>query len=170
MNADLAARFRAVAALQRYRDRHLPGSKRFDELDHAIDLALRPGRSVDTYLIRNAIRDAERVLRRRRRRGRMILESNHFSRAEPTDDVPSLADLLHDPASPESELVAIQSADQAICTDAAHARSRRVLECLVDGRTTREIAALIDVSPAYASVLSRRVKDAVLAAAGAART
>ena len=44
MISDLPARFRAIEVLQRQRDRHHPGTRRFDELDHAIDLALEPRR------------------------------------------------------------------------------------------------------------------------------
>ena len=40
-----------------------PGTARFDELDHAIDLALQKGHTVDAFLVRNVIRDAERILR-----------------------------------------------------------------------------------------------------------
>ena len=165
MDANLVARFRAVETLQRLRDRHPPGSARFDELDHAIDLALQEGRTVDAFLVRNVIRDAERILRRRRRRQRLILESDYRAGIDADAGVTSLADLLSDPCTPEAEAIALELAEQALIGRDKEQRDERVLACLFEGRTTRETAQMAKISPAYASKLSRQLKDAVAAAA-----
>lgn len=170
MNANLTARFSAVETLQRFRDRHPPGSARFDEIDHAIDLALQQRRVVDRFLVRNAIRDAERVVRRRRLRQRVTLESNYVGTVESDDTATSLFDLLHDPASPEAEVTAIQLTEQALGAHGAHPRSVLILECLIDGRTAREIAKVAGISAASAAKLSRQLKNAVAVAAAAALT
>ena len=112
------------------------------------------------------VRDAERVIRRRRRRQRLILETDCFPPVADLDEQPSLASLLLDPASPEAELIALQVAQQVVLADASYDRGAQILEGLVDGRTTREIAARIRVSPAYASMLAQRAKSAVRLAAG----
>lgn len=164
MSTNLKARFRAIETLQRLRSTHATGSARFDEIDHAIDLALQPRRAVDAYLVRNVLRDAERVIRRRRRRQRLILEANLCPDAWDGESAQSLAETLPDYSSPEAELAAVQITSQAVVRDTLPTRSARVLECLVDGCTTREIAESIGISPAHASTLSRRVRAAVRAA------
>ncbi len=161
MISDLAARFRAIETLYSFLDRHDCGTQRFDEIDHAIDLALEPRRKVDRYFVRNVIRDAERVIRRRRRRQRLTLETDYFAAAASNGEQLSLADLLTDRVSPPDERAALDIVQHAIRSDGSHARGRQVFRSLVDGCTTRETADTVGVSPAYASILMRRMKDAV---------
>jgi hypothetical protein len=164
MNANLEARFRAVKTLQGFRDRHPPGSARFDEIDHAIDLALQPRRAVGPFLVRNTLRDAQRIMRRRRQRQRLTLESDYNVASD--SPIP-LVDLLIDPASPEDEAIAAEVPVQVaiICNSKVDCtRTVLLLESLIDGCTTREMAKLVAISPAHAAKLSRRLKIAVSAA------
>jgi hypothetical protein len=153
MNDALSARFRAIQTLQRLRDRYPFGSRRFDEFDHAIDLALCPRRAIDDFFLRNLIRDGQRVLRRRRSKGRLVLESNTVP------EVPSRPELdLPDPVTPENELEALQRAEQALGADLDEDRAERVLTHLVDGSSVREVASDMGVSSGYASILCRRIR------------
>jgi DNA-binding NarL/FixJ family response regulator len=158
MQPNLPARFCAIETLQRFLKRHSPSSTRFEEIDYAIDLALQPRRVIDRFLLRNVLRDAERVVRRQRRRHMIITESDLFG----GDDMNYFEKLLpihHD--SPEAELIASQLADQILGRKPHDARDILILECLIEGCTTREIATRVGVSPAYAFRLARRMRDTV---------
>ena len=164
MSANLAARLSAVETLQRLRARHVPGSARFDEIDHAIDLALKPKRAVGAFLVRNVLRDARRVLRRRRGRRRLTLESNYvITPGEPA----SIIDRLVDLASPEDEVSTFDLVREALARSPEIGRQSRLLQYLIEGRSMREVADLLAISPAYASQLSRQLKHSLRAAAGA---
>lgn len=153
MNDKFSAQFRAIMTLQRLRDQYPFGSRRFDEFDHAIDLALRPRRAIDDFFVRNLIRDGQRVLRRRRAKGRFVLESSAAVEA------PGWAGLdLPDLVTPEHELEALERAKQALLADPDEDRAEKVFAHLVDGSSVREVASAMGISSAYASILCRRMR------------
>lgn len=162
-HSTLSARFRAIRELQVRRDKHPYGSKRFDELDHAIDLALNARRNVDGFLVRNALRDAERIVRRQRRHGRVVL---HADLPVDEDNKVSftLADALTDIDSPEEVLSAsnllLHAAEFGEGADSA---TPVILASLIEGRTTRETAAALNISRAHAFTLSNRTRSTVRA-------
>jgi hypothetical protein len=65
--ATLPRRFNAVVQLQQLRDQFYPGSFQHRAAEHAIDLALSPGRSVSGYLANDALDNAKFILSRRDR-------------------------------------------------------------------------------------------------------
>jgi hypothetical protein len=60
----LDGRFCAYEKLQSIQTKHSPGSPRYEQVEHALDLALNDGRTVDNFLIRNLLRDSQRILNR----------------------------------------------------------------------------------------------------------
>lgn len=159
-HSTLPARFRAIRELQVRRDQYPFGSKRFDELDHAIDLALNERRRVDAFLTRNAVRDAERIVRRRRSRNRMILHADLPPADDGSDTV--LEDALPDVCSPEEALRAEQMLERVEDASERHVgRGTAALSSLLQGHTTRETAAVLGISPAHAFAVTERIRRTV---------
>ena len=162
MLSDLPARLRAIAELQRRRSRFIAGSWSFDTLDQAIDLALEPRRVVDQYLVRNVIRDSRRVRVRRRYRQREILAAD-LVRPDQSD----LDDVETDVAAveystPDAELLMLDIAAQAV-RDVDCGQGEYLLDALIEGRTVREIACALSISPSNSAVLAKNLKRAIVA-------
>jgi DNA-binding NarL/FixJ family response regulator len=162
MLSDLPARLRAVAELQRRRDRFIAGTWSFDTLDQAIDLALEPRRVVDQYLVRNVIRDSRRVRVRRRYRQREILATDLVGadQSASSDLETDIADVEY--STPDAELQMLDIGAQAVC-DVGHSRAEYLLDALVEGRTVREIARMLSISPSNSAVLAKNLKRAIVA-------
>lgn len=137
------ARFRAVFQLQVLRDKSPLGSRRHQQADYAIDLALMEGRVVDRYLVRNTLRDARRILDRQAASRTFVeLDSDSLSDLDRT-----AVAAASDQATPES----ITCADS--CAEAITLRARklsvhaeRIVDGILDGETLRETAGALRLS------------------------
>ncbi|MGO4876558.1 hypothetical protein ACEN2P_08150 [Pedobacter psychrotolerans] len=62
----LDERYTAVFKIQQQMSRLSPGDYNYEVLDKAYELALNPGRKIDSYFLRNLIRDARHTLKRQK--------------------------------------------------------------------------------------------------------
>ncbi|QQE89594.1 hypothetical protein [Azotobacter chroococcum] len=149
----LDVRFEAVRTLQGLLARHLPGSRRYEQVEHAIDLALNESRIADEYLVRNVLRDAQRIRDR--------FSNNHpclpLVGGESADEL-NISDpgerfeQLVDQESPEQ----IAIADRTVCTmlkkvEGSPLIINRVFEGMVGGVTVSELATATGFSTSYLS-------------------
>lgn len=148
MDVAIQARFRAVQQLQSLRSRHSPGSRRYEQIEHALDLALNCRRKVDDYLVRNLLRDARRVLDRQAA-GRSYLCIADEARSTSTADDVGPSAVLTEANTPET-LVAAEKLARRIVADVGTASSHapRVFEGLLSGETHEETARAIGISSA----------------------
>lgn len=146
------ARFRAVHTLQGLRGRHLPGSFRYEEIEHAIDLALNESRTANEFLVRNVLRDAERIRYRAAASHPIVSllsgENPDQSSLDPADRFEQLVD-QEDPESLATLLQEVVLALQALPGN--QEVIRRVFDGIVSGETSSEIANATEYSVSYIS-------------------
>jgi hypothetical protein len=146
----LDVRFDAVRILQGMRARHLPGSRRYEQIEYAIDLALNASRVADEYLIRNVLRDAQRILDRVSKNHPTVSlsdDSAEYEAHEPTQQYEQLVDY----ESPE-ELTNAHSLAAAILRDVgASDIAGQVWSGMLHGETIAELAASLGFSTSYIS-------------------
>ncbi|MBG1252221.1 hypothetical protein [Burkholderia pseudomallei] len=156
----LPARFRAIEELQAIRARHTPGTPRYEDVEHAIDLVLHDGRSIDEYLIRNVLRDAERIRTRR--------QANHPTKSldddpEYGDDNSPAADSIHfhDHTTPEALAIANELAGVLLRSATGNrALVEHTLAGLFAGETAAETAKACGVSVGYVEKIRMGIKAA----------
>lgn len=154
-------RYAVVSRLQDQLTRHQPGSHPYEVTDHAISLALNPGRAAvsKAYLERNVRRDARRILSRSRKRfvvdsftpdtslGREIARGEHRA-------------LVESVSTPES-IAAAALLRRAIEVRVAACLGEQGLRCLagmIDGETARETAVALGVSTRTMDRMRERVR------------
>jgi len=152
MTSSLEARFNAIAKLQAIRERHAPGSRRYEQVEHAIDLALGERRAVDQFLVRNLLRDAQRVIERQVAR-RTIVEL-------PQDEEALILDVLVEYETPESRLQALQIANEILITVSRSSRHAKcVLEGLIQDEAMSATATRACISVARVNQLRQSLRD-----------
>jgi DNA-directed RNA polymerase specialized sigma24 family protein len=153
-DSSLDERFQAIPRLQTIRGRHRCGSERHERADHAITLALNRGRAGGEHLLRNLMRDSRRIRDRRRDwlRDIEVMNIDAIDAAAAEEERPPAeheTDLFNYYAratmTPEAVLL-----EKEFCAELEH-RVRALgalptLEGLVDGLTTKELAATTGVS------------------------
>lgn len=149
-------RFRAIEQLQSIRDCPQTGPEKSAEADYAINLVLNPSRKVDDYLIKNALRDAKRILGRIRPREERLLISFDSPISAFDEDGSELT--LHDvvPASVLSPLEALILSDENTLLRnqfKKHRLKQQLMECLGIGLTLAEAASATGISLSYAKKL-----------------
>lgn len=143
----MGVRFDAVLILQGMRLRHTPGSRRYEQIEYAIDLALNTSRVADEYLVRNVLRDAERILDRFKKNHASISLNNEA--AEQDVDPAQQYQQLVDHESPE-RIVAVQCLASAILRASGNSEATaQVWHGMVNGETVAEIAATTGFSTSY---------------------
>jgi hypothetical protein len=150
MSHVLEARFRAIQQLQVLRAKHHPGSQRYEQIEHAIDLALSERRAVDDFLVRNLLRDARRILdRQAAARIYVQLEDG----ASPTEE------LLMESNTPEDILEAIQLAEAIVAhVSRSSVHAARVMEGLLVGESLAETAGDARISRARVNQLRQQLR------------
>lgn len=156
----LEARFRAVETLQTLLPRHPPGSARYRIIERALDLVFNESRVVDTYLIRNLLRDARRTLDRQAQAGLILSLS-----AEP-GDIDHLSDvdlyLADESQRPDLLLEAKQLALRALARTAARSSSAaRVFEGLITGEPLRVTAEACGISAARVNQVRHEIRVSI---------
>lgn len=153
----LSARFRAIEELQAIRARHTPGTPRYEDVEHAIDLALHDGRSIDEYVIRNVLRDAERI--RTRRQAKHSTQSLDDDTEDGEDSSPADSIYLQDHTSPEALAIANDLA-RALLRSAPGNRKvvERTLAGLIAGETAAETAKACGVGVGYIEKVRMGIK------------
>jgi len=148
--ANLPARFSAIHPLQSIRDRHRPGSYRYEQADLGIDLTLNPGRVAGPYLVRNVLRDAARTLRRNRESADLVSVAELLPHEEPAFAEPT----------PE-EQAAFEQTQAALCRAVGPNRfAAGCLRALAAGRSVAETAAELGISPSYVKKLRAALRQA----------
>jgi hypothetical protein len=151
------ARLRAYGQLQGKQKTLSPGSVKYEIVEHALDLALKPRRRTDEFLVRNLLRDSRRILARQAANRRKV---------QLDDAAVALLDTsaaLVETSTPESLLRAKQLLHQiraAVMPFSRHAA--RVLEGLVIGESLAETAADCGISTVRVNQLRRLVRDAAM--------
>ena len=152
-----AAQWRAVVALQERRDRYASDSFWFDVYDHAIDIVLNPSRVDDAFLVRNALRDAKRTIKRRkardRRRGLWSLDGIGASDGPP-------AQLLFETADLEAKM--IWADGYAILAREVGKRHGQAVACLHAwrrGESVSETGQRLGISPNYVTKLRAAIRS-----------
>lgn len=139
-------RFRAIHVLQGLLTRHLPGSSRYDEIEHAIDLALSNDRALDQFLIRNVLRDAERIRRR-------AIAAHSYESIDAIGDMHAeLADAYHDLVdyTDPAELVSALEEFRAVVQSLGHGEiAQQVCTGVISGKTATEISVETGFSMSY---------------------
>ncbi|MDD5247550.1 MAG: hypothetical protein PHY45_01095 [Rhodocyclaceae bacterium] len=153
----LSARFRAIEQLQAIRARHTPGTPRYEDVEHAIDLALHDGRVIDGYIVRNVLRDAERI--RTRRQAKHPTRSLDDDTEDGENSSPADSIRFQDHTTPEA---------LAIANDLARALLRSVpgnrlvvehtLAGLIAGETAAETAKACGVGVGYVEKVRMGIK------------
>ncbi|MDH4555736.1 hypothetical protein E8F11_11225 [Pseudomonas sp. BN417] len=151
----IEARFCAYARIQAIQAKYTPGSRRFEQAEHALDLALSETRTIDRFLLRNLLRDSKRVLSRQSAARRYVDlpaegESSCFEEGR-----------FGDPTNPEALLEANQLAE-AVAVEVGRSSSHavRVMEGLITGETLGETARATGISAARITQLRRAIRVA----------
>jgi len=140
-------RFNAVLILQGMRVRHSPGSRRYEQIEYAIDLALNASRVADEYLVRNVLRDAERILDRFKKNHASVSLNDEVS-GQNVDPAQQYEQLV-DHASPEHVVMAKFLAS-AILHDVGNSEAAaQVWNGMLNGETVAEIAVASGFSTSY---------------------
>lgn len=144
-------RFDAVLILQGMRARHLPGSRRYEQIEYAIDLALNATRVADGYLVRNTLRDAERILDRIKKNHPTVSLNDEVSEREDEFESERQYEQLIDRESPE-HIVTAKCLASAILHDVGNSdATTEVWNGMLHGETVPEIAAATGFSTSYVS-------------------
>ena len=163
---DLEARFRAVQKLQAVLPKHHPGSRRYRIVERALDLAFNETRTSGVYLMRNLLRDAERILDRQAKAGLILSLS-----AEPGDsDLPVDLDrfIARDEHRPDLLLEVKQIAQSVVARTSIHSRAAaRIFEGMVLGEAVQATADSCGLSAARVNQVRREIRAAVSAEVGA---
>ena len=136
------ARFSAIAKLQAVLAKHNPGSRRYRQIEYALDLAFSETRTVDDYFVRNLLRDAQRILDRQ-------------------DATRTCID-VHDFGGDTTQLV--RAIIGEVSRSSRHAS--RVLEGIFAGETASETSAGAGISAARVNQLRRQLKECAAACLG----
>jgi hypothetical protein len=140
-------RFNAVLILQGMRTRHSSGSRRYEQIEYAIDLALNASRVADEYLVRNVLRDAERILDRFKKNHASVSLNDEVS--EQDVDPAQQYEQLVDHESPE-HVVTAQCLASAILSDVGSSEAvAQVWDGILNGETVAEIAVASGFSTSY---------------------
>ena len=105
-------RWDVISRLQSLQNHAVPGSRRCDVAEHAVDLALSAKRAADNpeTLLARVLEDSGRVIRRRRRRARELFIADLRRQADPVNDEGDFADPplrgLSAPVTPEDIVIA----------------------------------------------------------------
>jgi hypothetical protein len=143
-------RFNAVLILQGMRARHLPGSRRYEQIEYAIDLALNVTRVADEYLVRNVLRDAERILDRIKKNHPTVSLNDEVAEQEDFEPEQQYEQLV-DHESPENIATATCLAS-AILHDVGNSEATaQVWNGMLHGETVADIAAASGFSTSYVS-------------------
>lgn len=162
----LDVRFKAVHILQGLLARHQPGSRRYDQIEHAIDLALNESRIANDYLVRNALRDSQRILDRFSCAHPKTPLASEFTDDLDASDPGERFELLADYESPE-QLAIAHSVVRAMLKkiEGSPAIVSRVWEGMLSGETVAEIAEAAGFSTSYVSkirmALATSAKDSL---------
>lgn len=151
MLSSLDLRFRAIMALQAIRSRHSPGSDRYEHAERAIDLVLSKDRTIDDFLVRNVLRDAERVRVRQ-------LQSRQMISASDADSDEQLG--LVDSTSPYDFAVA-KDMLRRLSSNARQLGSNglRILDGMLLSETLTETAAAVGLTESRVNQLRRQIRS-----------
>lgn len=155
VSSALSPRWGAVARLQKISSRLNPGGRYADAVDHAITLALSDSRDPnDKYFLSNVLRDAKRVLSRRRSTPTLTdVESDDAVRAERyLQDRRSFEPSLHVNAK------TIEAEIRKSIRDEPHASE--CLDGMIAGEKRRETARSLGVRTHRIDWLRRRIRTA----------
>jgi polyhydroxyalkanoate synthesis regulator phasin len=151
-------RFDAVSKLYSIIQHADPGSEKALIAEHAIDLALNPGRDVDpAYFLRNVWRDARRVTRRQRSAHPVeswdALAGDLASGTRAADSTIRLSLVqFTDNNTPEAQAIANQIEQRLrVTVSSIDANALRCLEGMLDGESVEQTARA-------AAIPNRRVK------------
>ena len=163
---DLEARFRVAEKLQSLLTKHHPGSHRSRVIERALDLVFNERRAGDVYLIRNLLRDAERIMLRQARAGLIVsLSAEPGDRDYPGDLDAYMAENAH---RPDLLLEAKQLAQAIVNRTSARSQSAaRIFEGLVLGESIQATAEDCGLSPARVNQVRREIRFALVAEVGA---
>lgn len=158
---DLPARFSAIRQLQAIRTNHLPGSPRYEEVEHAIDLALNERRAVDPYLVRNVLRDARRIIDRKRKAWPHVQFVDEIPRSNDDGPLSQDAVAVMDFTTPEALVTAGQFADAIVAEVASSSQhAARVMEGLLADEPIAITAKASGISEARVNQLRRKLRGA----------
>jgi hypothetical protein len=152
-----AAQWRAVAVFQKRRDRYASNPFWFEVYDHAIDVVLNPTRIDDPFLVRNALRDAKRTIKRRKARDRLrgLWSIDDIGGPEgPPLQLPLEA------ADPESTM--IWADGYAVLAREVGGRHSRAVACLSAwrlGESVSETGQRLGISPNYVTKLRAAIRS-----------
>ena len=151
------ARLLVYEQLQRHQRILPPGSKRYEIVEHALDLALNDGHRAHRFLLRNLVRDSRRILERQAgKRPTIIIDEIATWTQTPSP--------LVDNANPETLLLQKQQLDLIRQDIAPHSSyAVRVLEGLILGESLRETAEACGMSTSRVNQLRRYIRQAGLA-------
>lgn len=156
----ISERFRAIQKLYTFPENHSPGSQRYDEIEHAIDLALSERRKPGKFFIRNVLRDSKRILNRQRARVKIVsldqmgkLDSERFEPFTP----PSRIDY-------STPLAILEQKDTQLRLVEDAGGNRTITEAtlagLIKGETLKETAQTLDVSTSSIKIARFRLRSA----------
>lgn len=156
----LEARYSAIATLQAARLRHIPGSFRYEQIEHAIDLVLNDSRAVNDFLVRNVLRDAARTNSRRSAKRVLIqvAEDYEYRRDDETGDTAS--EVLQESTTPFHICESTQIVEAIVIAVSHHTNhARRVVEGVLLGETLAETALAIGISTDRVNQIRRMIRD-----------
>ena len=158
MDPSLEVRFRAYSQLQTGLANYPPGSRRYEQTEHALDLALNDGRAVDKFFKRNLLRDSKRTLVRQLSSRRYVVASEDIPQQEESQNNSNVVALV-DPVTPES-LVAASDLARTIVAQVACSSSHagRVMQGLLMAETLNETSHASGISAVRVNQLRRALR------------
>jgi hypothetical protein len=159
---NLQERFRAIEKLQSIRDCPGTSAATSAEVDYAINLALSPSRKVDKYFLRNLLRDARRILNRKKLRAETLMVS--FDSVLPGLDYDGAELTLHDvipslSATPAQSLQTAEFNERVSQLVRGNPPARAIVEALQRGESVAEAADSAGISISYAKKLRRAARE-----------
>lgn len=156
----ISERFCAVQKLYTTLEKHSPGTQRYEEIDHAIDLALSERREPDKYFVRNVLRDSSRVLKRQRAKVK-IVSFDQMGKLDGESYEPFTPPQLIDYSTP---LTILEQKDTQLRLVEDAGGNRTITEAtlagLIKGETLKETAQTLDVSTSSIKIARFRLRSA----------
>lgn len=156
-------RYCAIQQLQNIRSKHRPGSPRYERADYAISLALNGGREVNQYIVRNLLRDAERILTRSQKSRQYIYLDDSSSSGDETfiEDGPSrdVEDEFNLGQLVEAKELAFKLLKKL---SRKNAYATRVFEGLINGESLQETSSAANISTAYVQRIKTLIRHEAL--------
>lgn len=162
MHHSQEARFAAVASLQAIRRRHTPGSPRYEQIEHAIDLALSTERTVDQYLVRNVLRDAKRILSRQAKARIFVRVTDEPDWSDDANHANGYSETLIENVTPEHLAEVTDCTKQIVATVSRTSNhAARVMDGMLTGEALNETAAEIGITADRVNQIRRQIRTIV---------